>query len=102
MSVAVAVATSRELQAGLSWAEAACEGRGIPQISEVSDRIFILLALFREITFAATMGRAMAYPYTIGAMLKAFPLKYHIDKSWIFKVMLQNAMNSNTNYFSMV
>ena len=47
------------------------------------------------------MGRAMAYPYTIGAMLKAFPLKYHIDKSWIFKVMLQNAMSSNTNYFSM-
>ena len=37
----------------------------------------------------------MVYPYTIGAMLKAFPLKYHIDKSWIFKVKLQNALSLN-------
>ena len=31
------------------------------------------------------MGRTMVYPYTLGAMIKAFPLKYHVDKSWIFK-----------------
>jgi len=31
------------------------------------------------------MSRTMVYPYTIGAMIKAFPLKYHIDKSWVFK-----------------
>lgn len=27
----------------------------------------------------------MVYPYTIGAMVKAFPIKYHVQKSWVFK-----------------
>ena len=49
-------------------------------------RFSFLPTLFRESTFAAIMGRTMVYPYTLGAMVKAFPLKYHIDKSWIFKV----------------
>ena len=49
-------------------------------------RFSFLSTLFRESTFAAIMGRTMVYPYTLGAMVKAFPLKYHIDKSWIFKV----------------
>ena len=28
----------------------------------------------------------LRYPYTLGAMLRQFPLKYHMDKSWIYKV----------------
>ena len=28
----------------------------------------------------------MVYPYTFGAMLRAFPVKYHIQKSWVYKV----------------
>jgi len=27
----------------------------------------------------------MRYPYTIGAMLMNFPLKYHIQKNWVWK-----------------
>ena len=27
----------------------------------------------------------MRYPYTLGAMLKQFPLKFHIQKSWVWK-----------------
>ena len=28
----------------------------------------------------------LRYPYTLGAMLMRFPLKYHVQKSWVFKV----------------
>ena len=28
----------------------------------------------------------LRYPYTLGAMLMRFPLKYHIQKSWVWKV----------------
>ena len=42
--------------------------------------------MFQRINSSAIMSRTMVYPYTIGAMIKAFPLKYHIDKSWVFKV----------------
>jgi len=27
----------------------------------------------------------MVYPYTFGAMLRAFPLKFHVQKSWVYK-----------------
>ena len=107
---------SRHLQRAPGWAQlsGSCLGRTWDSTDILSFRKAFRLKTFDPVRFsffspfsekspiAATMGRAMAYPYTIGAMLKAFPLKYHIDKSWIFKVMLQNAMNSNTNYFSMV
>ena len=32
------------------------------------------------------MSRTMVYPYTFGAMLRAFPLKFHVQKSWVYKV----------------
>ena len=28
----------------------------------------------------------MRYPYTLGAMIAQFPLKFHIQKSWVWKV----------------
>ena len=31
------------------------------------------------------MVRQLRYPYTLGAMVRQFPLKYHMDKSWIYK-----------------
>jgi len=31
------------------------------------------------------MSRTMVYPYTFGAMLRAFPLKFHVQKSWVYK-----------------
>jgi len=27
----------------------------------------------------------MRYPYTLGAQMRAFPIKYYIQKNWVFK-----------------
>ena len=35
-------------------------------------------------THCLTMAQ-MRYPYTLGAMLMQFPLKFHIQKSWVWK-----------------
>ena len=40
---------------------------------------------FREVLQTVRMPQ-LRYPYTLGAMLRQFPLKYHMDKSWIYKV----------------
>ena len=47
------------------------------------------------------MGRTMVYPYTLGAMIKAFPLKYHLDKSWVFKVKLRQKISTKLKVLSM-
>jgi hypothetical protein len=28
----------------------------------------------------------LRYPYTLGAMVRRFPLKYYVQKNWVFKV----------------
>ena len=43
------------------------------------------MLLFAEEFWIQTMAQ-LRYPYTLGAMLMRFPLKYHIQKSWVFKV----------------
>ena len=42
----------------------------------------------------------MVYPYTLGAMIKAFPLKYHLDKSWVFKVKLRQKISTKLKVLS--
>ena len=44
-----------------------------------------MLLLFSEEFKIKTMAQ-LRYPYTLGAMIMRFPLKYHIQKSWVFKV----------------
>ena len=41
--------------------------------------------LSREVLDTLAMAQ-MRYPYTLGAMLTQFPLKFHIQKSWVWKV----------------
>jgi hypothetical protein len=28
----------------------------------------------------------LRYPYTFGAMIRRFPLRYYVEKNWVFKV----------------
>ena len=45
------------------------------------------------------MGGAMVYPYTFGAMLRAFPLKYHLEKSWVYKSYALGLLASTPLFF---
>ena len=38
----------------------------------------------------------MRYPYTLGAMLTQFPLKFHIQKSWVWKVSNETISNARS------
>ena len=58
------------------------------------------ICMFQRINSSVTMSRTMVYPYTIGAMIKAFPLKYHIDKSWVFKVFHHSSAIRRLDYCS--
>ena len=45
----------------------------------------------------------MRYPYTLGAMVMQFPLKWHIQKSWVWKVMfLELFRNLFYPYYNLV
>ena len=37
----------------------------------------------------------LRYPYTLGAMVMRFPLKYHIQKSWVWKVNVELVLSVN-------
>ena len=45
------------------------------------------------------MSRAMVYPYTFGAMLRAFPLKFHLEKSWVYKSYALGLLVSTPLFF---
>ena len=49
----------------------------------VQHKSSLVLVLITELLSLAMAQ--MRYPYTLGAMLMQFPLKFHIQKSWVWK-----------------
>ena len=44
-----------------------------------------MITFFKREVLQTVRMPQLRYPYTLGAMLRQFPLKYHMGKSWIYK-----------------
>merc|ERR1711887_147911 len=62
-------------------------GKNILKVSPLLGRVKIFEALLKP-NKSKMSGRAMKYPYTMGAKIAQFPFGYYIKNQWMFKYYL--------------